>query len=84
MVIPIRQDGVAFREIQVAGQPMRPHAAPCVEQKVEDDVVLQTVFRSEIAKLVAVEPTEAVIGGNPEVAVVVLQQLINFGAGQPV
>jgi len=51
---------------------------------LKNDVLFEPIFEAVIAELVAIEATDSIVGGNPNVALLVLDDAIGFGTGQAV
>ncbi len=73
MVAIPRFDDHAFGNIKVAAHCLNPYPPLGIEPQLEDGTFRQPVLHAEVAELVAIEAADAIVGGCPNVAVVVLQ-----------
>jgi hypothetical protein len=67
-----------------AHQGYEPDIVMFVQVQPDDVIVGKPVFFGEIMECPAVEPAYSLVGGKPDEPVVVLQTLVDGGAGQPI
>jgi hypothetical protein len=79
-----RDNRIFVKDGRDAQQGQEPYVIIPVQVQLYDIVVGKPVLFCEVAECPAVKSAYSLVGGEPDEAVVILQALIDDGAGQPI